>query len=236
MKDDQPRNVVHEIAALENYLDEYLKSAGLTFEQWIEMFGGGFYAQRNAVIVNLLKPLRPKRIFEFACAGGFLAKLILESIEGIEQYVCSNFSDRVVAYCEHQLAEFSNCRVKLIDANTMRSDDIMTEHLEQYDVILTTSFEHIEHDRTLIDQFPKNSYFAFCVAGFDDPEHFRIFASPEDIKKRYHDLLEIKSITIIGEHDQKFVALSRVRSSASRTYQRIKAKFRSRRLGRIVSL
>src|SRR5689334_12732450 len=169
MDSEPTRTVIHEVAALERYLNEYLESTGLTFEQWIETFGRGFYAARNQTIVELLKSTRPKRIFEFACAAGFLAKSILENIDGIEEYVCSNFSDRVVAYCERQLAPFSNCRVKLIDANIARSKDIENEGLEQYDTILTTSFEHIELDRALIERFPKNSYFIFCVAGFDDP-------------------------------------------------------------------
>src|SRR5258705_5961964 len=201
MKTEQPRNVIHEVDVLENYLDDYLKTAGLTFDQWIETFGGGFYLARNNVILQLLAPLRPKRIFEFACAGGFLAKLLLENIDTIQQYVCSNFSDRVVDYCKHQLVSFSNSSVKLVDANIERSKDIDNEYLEQYDTILTTSLEHIEHDRTLIERFPKNCNFVFCVAGFDDPEHFRVFTTPEEIRNRYDDLLSIQSVKVLGEQD-----------------------------------
>jgi len=220
--------VIHEIAELEKYLNDYLESTGLTFEQWIETFGQGFYASRNQAIVDLLTPICPKRIFEFACAGGFLAKSILENIEGIEEYVCSNFSDRVVAYCEQQLRQFPNCRAKLIDANIARSKDIENERLDQYDTILTTSFEHIEHDRALIAQFPKNSYFIFCVAGFDDPEHFRIFSSTDEIRVRYQDLLKLRSIQVLGEKDQKFVVLSTVRSRIDRVFAAFEAKIFSR--------
>jgi hypothetical protein len=78
---------------------------------------------------------------------------------------------------------------------------------------LTTSFEHIEYDRELIKRFPENRHFVFGVAGFDDPEHFRVFYGPEEIKDRYGDLLSIVSIAVLGEQDQKFVVLSRTRPS-----------------------
>jgi SAM-dependent methyltransferase len=208
MEKSASATVIHEIDALEQYLDEYLRSAGLTFDRWIERFDQEPYFTRNQVILRLLNRIRPKKVFEFACAGGFLAKLLLENIASIEHYTCSNISTRVVAYCDQQLACFSNCEVKLLDANIVRSNDIEHANIEQYDTFLTTSFEHIQYDRELINTFPKNRCFVFCVAGFDDPEHFRSFTGKEQITERYNDLLSIASIEALGEQDQKFVVMS----------------------------
>jgi hypothetical protein len=210
--------VIHEINALERYLDAYLQTNGLTFEKWIEGFGQEPYFTRNQLILKTLAPLQPKRIFEFACAGGFLAKLLLENMTGIERYTCSNFSARVVTYCERQLTQFANCEVKLIDANIVRSRDIDQAKLEQYDAFVTTSFEHIEYDRELIRRFPESRCFVFCVAGFNDPEHFRVFTDPEQIKDRYADILLIRRVEALGREDQKFVVLSWTRPIV-RTYR-----------------
>src|SRR5262245_23141257 len=106
-----PKDVIHTAEALEAYLDEMFRAEGITFDQWIAMFGQGLYRSRNEQILALLRPLKPRRILEFACAGGFLAELLLERITTIEKYVCSNFSTRMLDYTRDQLRRQSKCVV-----------------------------------------------------------------------------------------------------------------------------
>jgi hypothetical protein len=209
------KDVVHQAGQLERYLQQFLDREGITFEQWMMRFGEGSYLQRNEVILRMLRPFDPRKIFEFACAGGFLAKLLLDNIDTVEQYTCSNFSIQVLEYSAKQLCQYPKCSVKIVDADVKRADHIERENVNQYDTIVTTSFEHIQYDRELIEMFPSDCIFVFSVAGFDDPEHFRHFESEEQIRGRYADVLKIISIERVGA-DSRFVVIGRVRVRKSK--------------------
>jgi hypothetical protein len=199
--------VVHEREQLEEYVQQMTDSEGITFEEWIGQFGGGFYLKRNYVFLDIMRPLRPRRVFEFACAGAYLADLLLANVDSIELYTCSNFSPQMIAYCKEQLARYPQCEVALVDADVRRSSDITSVRLADYDVILTTSLEHIQFDRELIELLPPGCTFVFSVATFDDPEHFRHFTDEEGIRNRYAQILDIISITSVEGY--KFVVHSR---------------------------
>jgi hypothetical protein len=202
-----PQDVIHEAARVEQYLQCYFEAEGISFDQWITRFGEGIYLQRNLVILRMLQLLQPHRVFEFACAGGFLAKLLLDNLPAISLYTCTNFSSPVVEYCKKQLSECNRFEAALVDADIQRSDDLLRAGLETYDVVVTTSFEHIQHDRELIELLPNSCTFVFSVAAFDDPEHFRRFENEAQIRNRYNDLLDISSI----EHpdEGRFVVMAR---------------------------
>lgn len=197
---------------LERYLDDFLRDSGQTFDGWVERFGQGFYTARNQAILDLLRPLNPKRIFEFACAGGFLAKLLLDEIPGIERYECSNFSRRMVEYCSRQLSNYPHCDTSFVNADLGCSADMRHKRLGEYDVFLTTSFEHIEHDIELIKALPPGRIFLFGVAGFDDPEHYRYFTSDKEVRDRYAEHLSILHVEKLPR--RKFVVLARTRGEA----------------------
>ncbi len=186
-----PRQVVHEVDALEEYMDRYLRTAQLTFEEWARTFGEGSYRERNLIILDLAARLRPRNVLEFASAGPFLARLLLDNVPSIEKYTCSNFSKRMVEFTAAQLADRPRCVAALIDADVRRSSDMHGANLQGYDMFITTSLEHIELDRELIDQFPIGAAFVFSVAQFDDPEHFRVYQTLADVESRYADLLQI---------------------------------------------
>jgi hypothetical protein len=208
--DKDRRDVIHEAPALADYMRRFLEAEGLTYDEWIRRFGRGLYLKRNQIILRMLRPLRPRRVFEFASAGGFLCKLLVEGLDSIEQYTCTNFETQVVDYCRRQLRNHLQCTVKTIDANVFRTTDIDHEGLHQYDAIVTTSLEHIEHDRELIAKFPAGCSFVFSVAGFDDPEHFRVFDTVDQISERYRDLLRIREVESVAA-GKKLVVLSRRR-------------------------
>jgi SAM-dependent methyltransferase len=189
-----PREVVHDAQAIEAYLNAVFEADGLSFDQWVGRFGEGLYRQRNDTIVELVRPFAPRRVLEFACAGGFLAQQLIDRIDTIEAYTCSNFSARMIRHCERQLEGNRKCEVKLIDANVLTGDPPASEWLSGYDTFITTSFEHIQFDRELIAALPRGAVFVFSVAGFDDPEHFRVFASERQIRSRYRDLLDFAAI------------------------------------------
>ena len=199
------KNVVRGVEALEAYLDRMFIAEGLTFNSWMASFGAGSYRARNEVVLSMVIKLRPRRVFEFACAGGHLAELILSQVPSIAHYVCSSFSPRVVAHAQSQLASQRKCKVQLADADVLRSTDMDAARLESYDLLLTTSFEHIQLDRELVGHFPAGAAFVFSVALFDDPEHFRVFADDTELRSRYDDILEIKDIVVTADRRKAVV-------------------------------
>jgi GT2 family glycosyltransferase len=194
-----PQEVVHEVASLEAYVDRLLAEEGLTFEQWAGRYGRDFYRVRNELVSDMLAAARPRQVLEFACAGGFLARLLLERLPSIDAYTCTNFSSRMSAYCAEQLAAFPVCRVKVLDADVLRSSDLAEELRRGYDTVITTSLEHIQFDVELVRALPAGTRFIFSVASFDDPEHFRWFTDEEAIRGRYGDLLDLQDVRAIPE-------------------------------------
>jgi glycosyltransferase involved in cell wall biosynthesis len=209
-----PGEVIHQAAALEEYLDRYLQTEKLTFEEWVQTFGEESYRDRNAIILNLAASFRPRNVLEFACAGPFLARLLVDNIQSIEKYTCSNFSRRMVEFCESRLADQPRCVVALIDADVERSQDMHRDHLQGYDMFVTTSLEHIQFDRELIGQLPIGTIFVFSVARFDDPEHFRVYEALADVYSRYADLLRIIETREIRDGQKLVVASIRQDSKA----------------------
>jgi protein-L-isoaspartate O-methyltransferase len=210
-----PCVVVHDVESLENYMHEHLDRMGMTFEQWMTKFGRGMYLSRNMIMLDLLMPLQPRRVLEFACAGGYLASLLLDRLPYIQKYVCSNFSSQMLDYTKSQLAGYGNCEVALLDADVGRSSDMSADRISAFDTFVTTSFEHIQFDRELIQHMPAGSNFVFSVALFDDPEHFRVFNNKHQIRRRYNDLLDIAEIQLNAEANKAIVS-AKVRSVPTR--------------------
>ena len=180
------------------------------------MFGGGLYRSRNREILSLISPLRPRRVFEFACAAGFLAEMLLDHVDSIEEYVCSNFSQRMLDYTTKQLEDRAKCRVLRVDADVVRSGDMRQLRVAAYDTFITTSFEHIRFDRELIEELPVGSNFVFSVALFDDPEHFRVFENEDQLRSRYGDLLAITAVRL-NQQSNKAVVAATVRDRLRRS-------------------
>ncbi len=203
-----PGEVIHDQRALDAYLDAYFASEGITFEHWLTRFSKEPYESRNRAIVNAVREYTPRRVFEFACAAGFLAEVILEGCPGIEQYTISNFSPRMVTATRRQLERFACCDVRLIDAED-RDNAMNPVELQTYDTFITTSFEHIQHDIALIESLPRGSAFVFSVAGFDDVEHFRVFTDQRQIHARYAHVLDIAHIWLNKDRSKMVVASRR---------------------------
>jgi hypothetical protein len=214
MKDKDPRDVIHEVKDLEDYLDRFLASEQVTFAQWVERFGGIFYRTRNEAILAMVKKAKPRNVLEFACAGPFLAQMLVDNVRSIARYTCSNFSTRMVEYCQARLKNYPQCDVALIDADVRRSTDMHRDRIAAYDTFITTSLEHIQFDLDLVNEFPTGSTFILSLARFDDPEHFRVFESAADITSRYGGLLKIKKIDESTD-GKKFVALGVRRNTSA---------------------
>jgi hypothetical protein len=166
-------------------VDEKLgETLGMTIE---EMYRDEpTFKKRNIEIVKILKIIKPKKIFEFACTYGFLASEIKNEVD--VEYLCTNFLPSVVNYVKTQ-----GIQTELFDA-----EDIPKRNLTNYDTFICTSLEHLENDLKIIGALPKGTHFIFSVPNFDDDMHFRKFDNEVQIYRRYKDLLIIKNIKRIN--------------------------------------
>jgi hypothetical protein len=114
----------------------------------------------------------------------------------------------VVEYCKKPTFAFPPVRGWSDQCRRLSANDIAQSGLDDCDTFVTTSFEHIEHDFELIGQFPPGACFMFCVAGFEDPEHYRVFDSAAGIRDRYGDVLTIGAIEELGQEVRKYVTIA----------------------------
>jgi len=174
-----------------------------SLDAYFSVFGKGGFEIRNKKIMEMVKAENPETVFEFASAFGFLALTILNGVP-LKKYTCTNYS-KVSLYCmEKQLRGIDNCEILKVNADIGQSDDMKKIKFKDYDVIITTSFEHIEHDIELIKLLPKGSVFIFCVPNISAPDHFRYFNTEQEIRSRYSDSLEIKELVELPTDVAKF--------------------------------
>lgn len=223
MKTKRPSAVLHEADALDAYMSSYLSDNDISFESWIKRFDGGLYKSRNEKIVEFLREFSCRKVLEFACAGPFLADNIMREMADIESYVCSNFSKDVIDYCRSYISSDRRFRTKLIDADVSRSTDMHRHNIADFDTFITTSLEHIQFDREMIKEMPTGSILVFSVALFDDPEHFHVFSSVRDVKRRYRGLLRI--VRTWQDPTGSKIAVAAIREDSATIKQRLFRRF-----------
>ena len=150
-------------------------------------YSRGAYVQKDRVMVSMLKPYSPKRVFEPCCAEGGLARMMVESIPSIEEYVASDFVNFAVERMTESLADLPKIAVKLIDIDEEYAD-IDFQH---FDLFLCTAFEHLSQDREILQALSPGTKVGLCVPNFGGKGHVRLFKSFEAIEGRYGDLIRI---------------------------------------------
>lgn len=163
-------------------------------------YGEGIYRHRNRVLSAMVVRVEPRNILELAASYHYLMREITDAcgasmygVPNIFNYACTNFSSSVVQ-CMRENAEMYAYPAKqyfVLDANDLLKPDTS---LDDYDTVICTSLEHLEHDRKIIETFRKGMNFFFCVPNFTAAGHFRYFENEDAIKERYGDLLDIREL------------------------------------------
>jgi len=166
-------------------------------------YNHGVYRKRNEVIVEKLKDLELGEVFEFACSFGFLAEMILNKIDSVKKYVCTNILSEVINIVKIQVVHEKFLTYRLDVNNTLPIF---------YDTYICTAFEHIEKDLALIKLMKRGANFIFSVPNFRHYTHFRTFQNENEIRQRYSEWLNIKSVTQIDTNNfkKKFVVVGEV--------------------------
>lgn len=165
----------------------------------------GLCRARNLYLVRMMRRLKrpPKRIVEFACAYGWLAKTILRFCD-VKKYLCTNFNPSVINCVRNQNIE--GLEVDVVDAYDAIN---YPDRFEEFDTFVCTSLEHLERDIEFVKAIPSGAHFLFSVSGFGGPTHFRHFRDPDHVRSRYKDLLEFKEVVgvkVKNRSSRKFAA------------------------------
>lgn len=160
------------------------------------IYGKRTYKTRNDKLARWVKQVSPKRVFEFAGSGGFLAKVIIDTVPGIEFYHHSDFADVAVNFARNLLKDYGNCLVEKIDIDNEYNE----VDWGNYDAFITISLEHLDNDLEIINKIPSGRPFFFCVPNFGGKEHVRFFPDENSIIERYSSLLHVKTIEIVPHY------------------------------------
>jgi hypothetical protein len=148
-------------------------------------YSEGHYKARNKAFAPMILGAHPKEVIEVACAEGALARTILGMDQAIVHYDLSDFCPAAV-----ELAKKNNPDPR---ANAFVLD-IDTEYdrvkWEFYDTFISTSLEHIVHDREIIASLVSGTTVALCLPNFDCEGHVRFFDSCPQAMARYEDLVD----------------------------------------------
>lgn len=145
-----------------------------------------YYVHWTQVIVFLRKIQNPE-ILEIGCGTGQLAEYLKD--EGFMAYQGFDFSTRAI--------EFAKRRV---DMEFFQGDALDEKlYLGTFNTVICLEvLEHVQNDRKILSNIPKNANIIFSVPNFDAPSHLRWFTSEHQIKRRYCEYVDIKEIIRIG--------------------------------------
>ena len=150
-------------------------------------YSRGAYVKKDQMMVSILKPHAPKRVFEPCGAEGNLARMMVESIPSIEEYALSDFVNFAVERMSESLADLPKITVTRIDID----EEYAGIDFRRFDLFLCTAFEHLVNDREILQALSKGTKVALCLPNFGGKGHVRLFRTFEEIESRYGDLVHI---------------------------------------------
>jgi hypothetical protein len=150
-------------------------------------YSRGAYVKKDQMMVSILKPHAPKRVFEPCGAEGNLARMMVESVPSIEEYALSDFVNFAVERMMESLADLPKITVTRIDID----EEYAGIDFRRFDLFLCTAFEHLANDREILQALSKGTTVALCLPNFGGKGHVRLFRTFEEIESRYGDLVHI---------------------------------------------
>jgi len=157
----------------------------------INRYGTGIYNYRNEQFIELLKKnnLSFSSVFEFAGAGGFLAKMILAKFD-IKCYEHTDYLDICVEKAKENLSSYSHANVYKL--NIASSTERGKVDFSKFDLITSTSVGYIAAEfREIIGEMKKDSYLLFSYPVGYASEHMMRFPNPYELLKYFSDLISI---------------------------------------------
>jgi len=138
--------------------------------------------ERNTIDDNL-------KWFEFAGAGGYLARMILDKY-AVKEYLHTDFLQVCVENARNILHTYKNATVKQLDM----ANDYNTIELDKFDVIVSTSAGYIFNLRDILKDYAKKGAYVLISypVGYES-RHMMRFPSIYELK-HYYGFMEIIDI------------------------------------------
>lgn len=145
----------------------------------------GYYPLFKGVLSASLT-MQAKAILEVGCGTGGFAHLWADRGNG-GAYRGFDFSPVAVARAQARLGRRDSFWV---------GDARQPQHYEgDFDTVVCTEvLEHIEADREVVSLWPKGVGCICSIPNFEADNHVRVFASEQQVRDRYGDLIEIDGI------------------------------------------
>jgi len=156
------------------------------FRKQAQKYFVGNYKRRNMLVAKLVTELKPRSIFHFAAAEGQLSRFILERNPQIKLYHWTDFSPEAYRISHEHLKYFPNLVMTLLDIDK----DYAKVEWQNYDMVISSSLEHIVHDREIIQSIKPETLVVLSLPSFTSKGHVRFFPNLANILQRYGDLLE----------------------------------------------
>ena len=127
-------------------------------------------------------------ILELGCGTGQFADILIK--ENYNYSLGLDFSQVAVDMCK-----------KRSGVDKFRCVDLYVyRFIDEYETIICIeTLEHIKDDLKIIEKIKPNTKVIFSLPRFDNFAHVRYFIDENSIRQRYENLLNIKSIVLLGK-------------------------------------
>ncbi|GAG82935.1 unnamed protein product [marine sediment metagenome] len=128
-----------------------------------------------------------EKVFEIGCGTGQFGHMVVDSGR---EYKGIDFSPTAISV-SNKLREDNNLKAEFVLADARDGDNYSSD----YDVFVCFStLEHIKKDREVVKNIPAGKGFIFLVPPINNSYHVRFFNNKQEIRNRYGDLVDIKTI------------------------------------------
>lgn len=187
MGNSHPRDVLRAELPAEDYDRRYAseENDALTGGYYDRAYWDSHYFPLYRAILDEVVRLGGKEVLEVGCGSGSFAHLLFDKSE--LNYRGFDFSEAAVRKAGARTGKperFSVARA---------GDPAVMEH--PYDTIVCMEvLEHIERDLEVVEGWKPGCICVCSVPNFDQPDHVRFFRHEDEVRERYHGLIELDRV------------------------------------------
>lgn len=167
-------------------------------DQLLRYYSGRF-AARNDVIVRHLAKFMPSeaRVIDIAAGSSYIAERLLEDGR-VVSYDWNDFNPRLQNLVKERVQD-DRFKITPFDVD---SDEYC---LDEYNVMVGVSMEHLEKDLECVEKMPSGSLISICSPDLIDPSHVRHFKSLAEMGERYSPYIDFEIMEKYRNRITKFI-------------------------------
>lgn len=146
----------------------------------------GRFAGRNDVMIRQITELMPDEahIVDVAAGSSYIAEHLLQD-DRVASYDWNDFNPKLQSLVRRRVQD-ERFTIYPFDLD---ADDY---RLDQYNVLVGVSMEHLEKDLECVEKMPRGSIISVCSPDLIDPAHVRHFNCMSEMLERYEPYIDVK--------------------------------------------